>query len=105
MRVKALGREVDAERLLVELHAGTRALGFGAMHDIGRRLTVDEARGILRAQVEREREPGSFTFDYVLGRPIKVTAREGVIVSGRLYERDAGDGAFAAAVERAASAE
>ena len=93
MKVIANGIEVDAAKLLSALHNGTQPLGMGHLHDIGH-LSVTGAESVLKVT-------GRFEFDYLLyGRPLKVYARDGV-VDGRLYDRDAGPGAFARAVDLA----
>ena len=89
MKVVANGVEVDAAKLLSALHNGTQPLGMGHLHDIGS-LSVADAEVVLE-------KTGKFEFDYLFGRPLKVYARDGV-VDGRLYDRDAGEGAFAHAV-------
>jgi hypothetical protein len=94
--VIANGEVVQKDALLMELHRGTRAIGFGVLQDNGN-LSLDEARAILD---ERNWE---FNFDYVKGRPLKTFERDGQIPKHceYLYDRDAGPGAFAAAVQRA----
>lgn len=90
------GVKVDAAAMLAALHNNTRALGLGALHDIGRRMTRDEAA--------KHVEGDSFYFDYFCGRPLKVHAeKDGSIDehSRRLYDRDAGDGSFARALSEA----
>jgi hypothetical protein len=90
-------QEVAADALLAALHNGSRAVGMGVVHDIGRDMTRAEAREYLA------RRGGSFNLDYVCGRPIKVYARDGVVSEGSagLYDRDNGPGAFARAFEDA----
>jgi hypothetical protein len=92
------GEVVRKDALLMELHRGTRAIGFGVLQDNGG-LSLDEARAILD---ERDWE---FNFDYVKGRPLKCFERDGLIPEHceYLYNRDAGPGAFAAAAQRARS--
>lgn len=101
MRVKFNDIEVDAARLLMELHNHTRAQGMGVFHDIGR-MTLEKAREHI---ADNEAHKEGFSFDYVCGRPLKQYAHEGVLAENnrRLFDRDAGEGqfdkAFQAAVE------
>lgn len=90
---KALGLEVRLDCLLAALHNNTFAMGMGAIHDVGRNLSPEEV-----AKDIDETKP--LSVDYYRGRPIKVFERDGE-VDGRLYERDAGDGAFYKAVRDA----
>ena len=94
---KVGGQDVPRDALLAALHNHTRSVGLGVLQDIGRDLTRTEARSLL------EQRNGSFNFDYLLGRPLKVQEYNGAIDdrSENLYERDAGRGAFRRAVEDA----
>jgi len=84
------GREV--------LYNGTQPIGMGLIRamDAPVVMTEGKAREILDKR-------GSFSFDYLGGRPLKVRAREGVInaTSVRCYDRDAGEGAFERAIQKA----
>lgn len=108
--VKVDDVEVDAAKLLKALHDNTRALGMGALHDIGRALTLEEAAAALDDDTNDigQRKIGArhfFSFDYYRGRPIKINAsRDGRISSEsarRLYDRDAGQGSFDRALKQA----
>lgn len=96
---------LDKAAILAALHNGTRALGMGRLHDIGRDLTVEEARTIMGigddstqmfGDMGRKRE---LYFDYVQGRPIKVDL-SGDEFDPWLYDRDAGQGAAARAIAK-----
>jgi hypothetical protein len=94
--IRVRGHEVDAAALLAALHNRTRPRGMGMLH----------ARGSMRraeAVAALEARGWAFSFDYFYGRPLKVHARNGEIneASIALYERDAGAGAFADALEDA----
>lgn len=97
---------IDKAALLAELHNGSRAMGMGALHDISRDMTTEEARVIITAGDDRRRMfPGAgikreLYFDYVQGRPLKADL-SGDEFNPALYDRDNGQGAGAAAVERA----
>lgn len=73
---------IDRAELLAALYNGTSALGFGKMHDLGRDMTVEEARDIL-AKTE-----GAFNFDYLLGRPLKMWIEDDKLFRPDLYDRD-----------------
>lgn len=90
---------VDEALLLVELYAGTRPLGMGHLHNRQGGLTIDDAVAYVREFGDRR----SYRYDYVFGRPIKVSVDRNRQVLGRadLYDRDAGEGQCAAAVDRA----
>jgi hypothetical protein len=78
--------------VLAALHNGTRALGMGLLHDIGRPMTEEEAQEYIDA------DNGSLSFDYVLGRPLKVNISGDEFRSG-LYDRDAGEGRAAEVIK------
>lgn len=89
------GVTVRKDVLLMELYNGTRTAGLGVFHDIGE-MSVDSARRVLSEQ------DWSLSCDWVHGRPIKLTEWPDGTVRTDLYDRDAGEGAFQRAVERAA---
>lgn len=81
---------IDKAVLLVALYEGAAVLGLGALdRNAGRRLTVEEAKAILEKH---------FRIDYLWGRPIKVDLSKD-LVDPALYDRDAGEGAFARIVD------
>lgn len=92
---------VDRARLIQELHAGTRALGMGALHDRGP-LSIEVIRETLERCTDKARD--EVRFDYLAGRPLKVSIKGNTLRGVRLYDRDAGQGAFARALERARKA-
>ena len=90
---------LDRAELLAALHNGTRALGLGALHDLGRPMTREEAQREIDA---RALPNGDVRFDYVQGRPIKVAFRGGELLHERLFDRDApgGDGSCSRIIEK-----
>lgn len=91
------GTKVDGARLLVELVGGTAPLGLGkVVAAASPPFTLEDAQEILSNMDE-------FQFDYLVGRPLKMTSVDRLISehSVYLYDRDAGEGSFYAAVERA----
>ena len=103
------GQTYDAVSLLIALHANTRALGLGLMHEQPGKMTRDEACERIN-EAAANPLPGRhwFRFDYVRGRPIKVKAEQtGELdpLSRKLYDRDAGQGAFDDALREAAAAQ
>jgi hypothetical protein len=96
-KVTVDGKEVDAAKFLAALHNHTSAVGMGVLHDIGRSLTVGEARADL-SEMKR------FSFDYYRGRPLKVSADDNGVVyefARDLFDRDAGKGQFDRALAEA----
>lgn len=87
---------IDKAELLAALHNNTRALGMGRIHDLKRDLTVEEGRNILRSKEEQLSKLHNFTgemhFDYLQGRPLKVTFKDATLRGVELYDRDAGAG-------------
>ena len=76
---------VDRAELLAALYNGTSPLGFGKNHDLGRDMTVEEAKDILG------KTEGKFSFDYLLGRPLKMwidDTEPNTLQRPDLYDRD-----------------
>lgn len=94
---------IDPGALLAALHNGTRPLGLGRLHDIGRDMTPDEARAELKDWPTQS--GGRYRFDYFHGRPLKVSFDDKILRGVGLYDRDAGDGACARAVAKARGVE
>lgn len=96
---------LDKAAVLAALHNGTRAVGMGVVHDIGRDMTVEEARGFLEAGRDTRRMFGDpsnqpkLYFDYLKGRPLKVDI-SGDEFDPRLYDRDAAPGAAQRAIDK-----
>lgn len=92
---------VDPARLLVALVNGTppRGRGILAAAETGT-FDLARARTALATHLDANHVA---TFDYVAGRPIKVTLDCRAYLAYRtwLYDRDAGDGAFARALAEA----
>jgi hypothetical protein len=110
LTVKFQGVEYDAAKLLAALHNNTRPVGLGLLHAQAQIMTQAQAESILVAQRQacegNRLYPHGFVFDYVLGRPIKVKADADLVIdehSQGLYDRDAGEGAFARALAEAAA--
>jgi hypothetical protein len=83
----------DKSELLAELINSAKPLGMGwrqAAH-CPAHVTPDMAAAMLEKTIH---------FDYVHGRPIKVSFDAWPIVNNSLYDRDQGEGAFAAALAR-----
>lgn len=85
--------DVRPAALLAELvnSAAPLRMGFFAAQNSPQQMTEEDAAKELAA---------SLRVDYVRGRPIKTDFSDMTAVSSRLYDRDAGEGAFLAALER-----
>lgn len=77
---------IDKAELLAALYNGTKALGMGKHHDLGRDMTVEEAQTVIDSC------KGVLFFDYLYGRPIKTDIRFDK-TNFRLYDRDTHPGA------------
>lgn len=88
------GRMVPAAKLLVALYERSSPQGLGI-------IAAAKAPPMTEELAENLIE-GRFSFDYLYGRPIKIHAKDGRIrdIDIRLFDRDAGEGAFDAAVRR-----
>ena len=89
-----MNAEIDISKMnradvLAALYNSARAQGLGLLQWTDAPMTRDEARSLLDGQTY---------FDYVRGRVMKVDLR-GDILDPRLYDRDNGQGAAAAALE------
>ncbi len=89
-------RGLDKAELLQALHRGTRALGMGRLHDRGP-LTLSQCQEIIALSEAPSGtmvtgKEGALRFDYVAGRPIKVTFSGDELLHSGLYDRDAGEG-------------
>lgn len=89
---------IDTAKLLVRLYHGTRARGIGRLHDL---QSFDEpaAQRWLGEYPKVVGGPRRFYFDYVCGRPIKVSIEGDWILSPELYDRDTHPGACLEIVE------
>lgn len=91
-------RGIDRVRLLVALYNGTAALGVGLLFNKPGDLSIDVARTVIEHHKAHLGDSHHRVWlDYVAGRPIK-TAIFDDDIDPRLYDRDAGKGAFAAIV-------
>lgn len=96
--------ELDPIQFCIELHRQSKAIGLGRI--------ADTARGgapLQPTEVRRVINQVGFNFDYLAGRPIKVSStpdpnfpRVAILNPScdRLYDRDNGDGAFKRCVDR-----
>lgn len=105
LRVRYGGESFDAACLLAALVNHTRPLGLGVLEAVAQDatglMTRAQAAKILEAHLRSAPARQPFEFDYVLGRPIKMRADSAGVISEqsvKLYERDAGPGAFFAAM-------
>jgi hypothetical protein len=80
---------IDPARLLKALYDGTRPQGMGVLHAVPGGCSIELAR---------EQLAHDSYVDYFLGRPIKVDFGNDE-VRPFCYDRDAGEGRFAAIVE------
>ena len=83
-------------------HAGDHTGGFAKM--LGAAMESDaKLQTLIRSYDEDPSTKGVYRFDYVCGRPLKVTidSKEGWIDRADLYDRDAGRGACERAIEAA----
>lgn len=95
-------RDLDRAELLAALYNATHAVGRGALHDLGRDMTVAEARAALDEQRHAQRRLSHLGliayFDFLYGRPIKLDVEQDV-VDFYLYDNDAGHGTGKRVVE------
>jgi len=82
---------LDKADVLAALYNASRPLGMGNLHYDPKEMTRDEAQSHLR--------PGENYFDYLKGRVMKVDL-SGEMLDPWLYDRDNGEGAAAAVIER-----
>lgn len=75
---------IDKADLLAALYNCTRSRHLGRLHDLGRELSRDEAAVALSSVPQ-----GPIHFDYLMGRPIKVTFDGDRLLRPDLYDRDA----------------
>ena len=83
--------KMDKPAVLMALYDNAKAQGLGVLHYTPEPMAREEAVALL-AQ-------GTY-FDYVHGRVMKVELNCGDELKTSLYDRDNGDGAAAAALER-----
>lgn len=97
MGFRGVRNEIDIRGLpknavLVALYNATTPMGSGCFHDMAQTMTPLDA--------DKYMGPGGklMYFDYLMGRPIK-TDIGGDSIDPRLFDRDAGEGAAAAAID------
>lgn len=91
------------EYMLRELYniAQPQGMGWFAAINAPESIDVDKAREWLKQATVR----GQASFDYICGRPIKVTfTADGLVLRTDLFDRDAWPGATQTAYERALEA-
>lgn len=79
----------DKAEILAKLYNASQPLGMGVFHADGNDMTTEQARELLDA--------GHTYFDYLKGRVMKIDL-SGDELDPRLYDRDNGQGAAAAAI-------
>lgn len=82
---------LDKARVLIALYERARVQGMGALHAKKERMTETEAEALLKGA-------GDERFDYLHGRVMKIRIA-GDDIDERLYDRDNGPGAAAAAID------
>jgi hypothetical protein len=80
----------DKAEVLAKLYNASKPLGMGFLQADGNDMTTEEARKLL--------DDGQTYFDYLKGRVMKVDL-SGDKLDPRLYDRDNGQGAAAAAID------
>ncbi len=86
---------IDRAKLIQELYNNTKALGMGQLHDLRGGMDSGTAEGVIKemeAHAAKYNHPGVMHFDYVYGRPIKVTFNKDTLERADLYDRDAPGG-------------
>ncbi len=94
---------IDRVKLLQSLYRNTRPLGMGILHDQPGGLTYELARSAL-SHATGGSDTADCWFDYIAGRPIKVSFRGNELHADTIYDRDAGQGACQRAVDEARGA-
>jgi hypothetical protein len=82
MKMSVSIKGLDKAEILAALYNEARPLGLGMLHFDPEPMTVDEAREMIGKYLN---------FDYVKGRPLKVSL-DGDELDTRLYDRDQGQG-------------
>jgi hypothetical protein len=85
---------LDKAKVLAVLYNCAKSQGLGRLHYTPQNMTEDEARVLLEEQ--NDDGQGAY-FDYLKGRVMKVHIC-GDELDPRLYDRDNGEGAAAAAI-------
>jgi hypothetical protein len=81
----------DKAEVLAKLYNAAKPQGMGFLHFDSNDMTIEEARKLL--------DSGRTHFDYLKGRVMKIDLG-GDELDSRLYDRDNGQGAAAAAISR-----
>lgn len=82
---------IDKASLLAALYNEASPMGLGALYFTPDEMTREKAAELLEK---------STRFDYVGGRPLKVSFNGDLLDGDRLYDRDQGEGRCARIVER-----
>lgn len=103
---------IDEATLIHALYHGTRPLGMGVFQNIAG-LTLEDVKteldgaykrpeyGIPHLDHPNQEFDGTISFDYYHGRPLKLTLNtKDKTFEERLYDRDAGQGAAKAIVDK-----
>ena len=81
---------IDHAELLVELHRNACSPGMGMLHRQREPISLEAARELLKTQK---------SFDYLIGRVMKVSLDGNSLKRAWLYDRDNGDGAAQGCVD------
>lgn len=86
---------LDRAKVLIALYSRSRAQGLGILHATNEKMSLEEANRLLEVQ---DSDDLHGRLDYVRGRVMKVRIA-GDEIDERLYDRDNGPGAAAAAID------
>ena len=90
-------KDLRLDEVVLALYRGTRPVGLGFIHNKND-LSIDDVRKELADRMETR--PKLLHIDYFFGRPLKVSLHlDDEVFDPRLYDRDAGSGAAACAIE------
>ena len=83
--------KVSKAQVLATLYNSSKPQGFGLLHYTPEDMSVETAQSLL--------DDGCVYFDYVQGRVMKIDLK-GTTLDPRLYDRDNGEGAAQAALDK-----
>jgi len=87
-------KDLDKSAILAALYNAAVPMGMGYLHYQPNDMTIEQAKAIINKGDDKTRMfglPASLTFDYVMGRPLKIDIT-GDELDTSLYDRDQGDG-------------